>query len=186
MAPSTRLAARPERRVDYRPVVPSNQVGSANNPVVLEDTPPPQVPALRRTRAKNDAASKPVRDAQGRFFIKSKSAAKAKPDRNKVTKTVAPPKKEKKEKKQARPDKIECVICASTKSTKRCFKAFHVKGICGHFENVCNTCVQKLVKTKISERQLAGAHLLCVFPGCEVRLDHAALRMVLPKAVFET
>ncbi|KAJ4987456.1 E3 ubiquitin-protein ligase dbl4 [Stagonosporopsis vannaccii] len=180
MAPSTRLGARPDRRVDYRNVMPTGRVGSARNPIEVEDTLPPQVSATRATKTKEKDASKPARDAQGRF-IKSDSFAKRNVDRNKVVKATPPPKKETK----ARPLKTECIICATTKSTKRSFKTPNLDGMCEHFESVCDVCVQKLIKTKMSQRQLDDASLACVFPGCEVTIDHAQLKMVLPHALFE-
>lgn len=178
MAPSTRLGARPERRVDYRTIV---QAGSVRSSVDLEDTLPSEEPATRTKETKEKGASKPARDAQGRF-IKSDSSAKPNLDHKKVVKRTSPPKKEEK----ARPLKTECVLCAATKLTKRCFKASNLDGVCEHFEGVCNLCVQKLIKTKISERQLTDARLTCVFPGCEAAIDHKQLKMVMSSALFET
>jgi hypothetical protein len=178
MAPSTRLGARPERRIDYRPTA---RLGSVRNPIVLEDTPPPEEPTARPTKTKDKSAKKPARDAQGRF-IKSETSTKPKEHHKKVEKTTAPPKP----KKPARPDKTECIICAATKSTKRNFKASGLEGTCEHFESVCDLCIQKQIKTMMSARQLTEAQMPCMFPECNTVLDHTELNKILPKALFET
>ena len=184
MAPSTRLGARPERRVDYRHAMSTGRAGSARNPIVLGDTPPPPEAVTRPTKTKDKAATEPARDARGRF-IKSEASAKPKPDRKKVVKVVkvAPPPKPKK---QAQPEKTECIICATTKDTKRNFKASDVEGTCEHFQSVCDCCVQKQVKTKMAARQLTDANLPCMLPDCKAVLDHTALKTVMPKALFDT
>ncbi|KAF2631317.1 hypothetical protein BU25DRAFT_334075 [Macroventuria anomochaeta] len=159
----------------------AGRAGSAHNPIFLEDTRPPQEAVAHPTNNKKKAATKPVRDSSGRF-IKSETSTKPKPDRKKVIKVAAPPKL----KKQARPEKTECIICAITKNTKRNFKASNDEGTCEHFESVCDLCVQKQIKTKITARQLTDAHLPCMFPSCDVVLDHTALKKVMSKALFET
>lgn len=57
---------------------------------------------------------------------------------------------------------------------------------CAHFEVVCDLCIQKQIKTKMAARQLSEADLPCMFPGCDAVLDHAALKKVLSKALFQT
>lgn len=166
--------------MNYRHVMLTGRAGSARNPIVLEDT-PPQEPVVRPTKTKEKPADKPARDARGRF-VKSETSTQPKADRKKVVKTTAPPKPEN----QARPEKTECIICATTKSTKRNFKVSDVEGTCGHFESVCDLCIQKQIKTKMSARQLTEAHLPCMFPECETVLDHTALKKILSKALFET
>ncbi|KAH6622375.1 hypothetical protein C7974DRAFT_221016 [Boeremia exigua] len=168
MAPSTRLRAQPARRVDYGPVVPAVRPGSFHTPIILGDTPPPE----EQLAPHPTAATKLARNAQGRF-VSFNASPKPKPDRKKVTKSTSPPKK-------------ECLICATSKGTRRCFKTSALEGACEHFEAICNLCVQKQVKTKMSGRQLTDAHLPCMFPGCAAVLDHAMLKEVMTKALFET
>ncbi|KAJ4379148.1 hypothetical protein N0V86_005191 [Didymella sp. IMI 355093] len=178
MAPSTRLSARPERRIDYRPTV---RPGLLRNPIVLEDPSPQEAPTASPTNSKDKFANKPARDAQGRF-IKSETSTKPEGDHKKVVKTTAPPKP----KKLARPEKTECIICATAKSTKRSFKASGMEGTCEHFESVCDLCIQKQIKTRISARQLTEVHLPCMFPDCDIILDHTGLNKILSTALFET
>lgn len=161
--------------------MPTGRAGSAHNPILLGDSTPPQAPPTRsaKTKQKQKVVSKAARDAQGRF-VASESAAKQKTDRSKVVKATPPPKKEKK----PRPSMTECAICATTKSTKRSFKASDVEDTCDHFQSICDQCVQKLIKTKIAERQLADAHLPCMFPDCESVLGHSTLKKVMSKALF--
>lgn len=178
MAPSAR---RGRRSGLAAAVTPAEQPGTQTHPIELEDTPPPEQPVVLPTRSKGKVVRKPARDARGRF-IKSEASPQPKVDRKKVVKSTPPPNP----KKPARPEKTECIICASTKSTKRSFKASGAEGTCGHFENVCDSCVQKQIKTKISERQLTEAHLSCMVPECGAVLDHTALKVVLSKALFAT
>ncbi|XPS76448.1 hypothetical protein M3J09_008500 [Ascochyta lentis] len=181
MADSDRLKTRHELYADHRRKVASRRLGSSRNPIVLEDTPPPQAPATTSAKTKNKSGRKLTRDARGRF-TKAKAVTKPTSDRKKVAKVTAP----RKPKKKARPEKTECLICATTKDTKRKFKAPDDGNTCEHFENVCNSCVQKQIKTKITARQLTDAHLPCMFPGCTTVLDHTALKKVMTTALFET
>ncbi|KAJ4337619.1 hypothetical protein N0V87_004575 [Didymella glomerata] len=182
MAPSTRRGKLSEPAAAHGSVTPAVQPGSTqDHPIELEDTPPPEQPAARPTNAKGRIVKKPARNAKGRF-IKSEASPEPKVDRKKVVKTTPPPKP----KKPAQPEKTECVICAITKNTKRNFKASGVEGTCEHFKSVCDTCVQKQIKTKMSARQLTEAHLPCMFPECGAVLDHASLKIVLSKALFMT
>lgn len=174
MAPSTRRGRRSGLAAAVTP-------GTQAHPIELDDTPPPEQPAARPTKSKGKAVRKPARGARGRF-IQSEASPPPKADRKKVIKSTPPPKP----KKPARPEKTECIICASTNSTKRSFKASGMEGLCGHFESVCDSCVQKQIKTKMSERQLTEAHLPCMFPECGAVLDHTALRIILSKALFTT
>ncbi|KZM19425.1 uncharacterized protein EKO05_0003094 [Ascochyta rabiei] len=181
MAPSTRLSSRPERRVANHGKASSSRVGSSRNPILVEETAPPRKRIGMMPRRRIESAPKQARDARGRF-VKSKNTAEPKPDRKKVVKVTAEPKP----KKKARSEKTECLICATTKDTTRSFRASKSRKICEHFENVCNSCVQKQIKTKITARQLTDAHLPCMFPGCTAVLDHAALKKVMTTALFET
>jgi hypothetical protein len=133
-------------------------------------------------KTEDKAVSKPARDSKGRF-IKSEISTELKPrtDRKKVVKAST----QMKPKKKTRPEKTECMICITTKNTKRCFKASSVESTCEHFENVCDLCIGKQIKTKMTARQLTDAHLPCMFSGCEAVLDHTALKKVLSKALFE-
>ena len=179
MAPSTRRGKRSGPAAVHRHVTPAMQPGSTqDHPIELDDTPPPEQPAAQPTKSKGTTIEKPARDAKGRF-IKSEASLEPNADRKKVVKTTPLPKP----KKPAPPEKTECIICASTK-TKRSFKASSVEGTCGHFESVCDACVQKQIKTKMSERQLTEAHLPCMFPECGAVLDHTTLKAVLSKALF--
>ena len=182
MAPSTRLAAQPERRKDYRRVAPATRAGSSRNPIMLEDTPPSQTPTAPVKKAKNSItdASKPARDSKGRFIKSDTSKSKPKPDRKKVVKVAAQPKAEKK----PFPEKTECMICAMTKNTKGSFRASSIENACKHFQGVCDLCIGKQIKTKMAARQLTDAHLPCMFPKCEAVLDHTALKKVMTKALF--
>ncbi|KAJ4358942.1 hypothetical protein N0V95_002648 [Ascochyta clinopodiicola] len=181
MAPSDRLGARPGRRIVDHGKASSGGVGSSRNPIFVEDTPLPQRATAMTPRKGLHNPPKQARDARGRF-IKSENAAEPRPDRKKVVKVTKPSKPTKK----VQPEKIECLICATTKDTTRNFGGSKNRKTCKHFENVCNSCVQKQIKTKISARQLNDAHLPCMFPGCTAVLDHAALKEVLTTALFKT
>ncbi|KAF3038119.1 hypothetical protein E8E12_005248 [Didymella heteroderae] len=162
--------------------VPIRRPGSdQKHPIILEDTPTPEQPAAHPTKSKGKTVKKSARDYRGRF-IKSDASPEPKAERKKIFKTKSSPKPEK----PARPEKTDCIICATTKSTKRSFKASGVEGICGHFASVCDLCVQKQIKTKMSARQLTEAHLPCMFPECGAVLDHTTLKSVLSRALFET
>ncbi|KAF2999280.1 hypothetical protein E8E13_003947 [Curvularia kusanoi] len=152
-------------------------VGTARNPIILEDTSPALVQSIPRAKTKQGAAAKLKRDSRGRF-IKSNSSRQSQSGGTKVAKTPTKVKK-------VRPVKTECVVCVATKSTKQSFKLASRVDTCEHFESICDLCVVKQTKTKISEHQLGEAQLDCMFPECTAVLDHVALKKVLPKAVFE-
>ncbi|OSS45230.1 hypothetical protein B5807_10214 [Epicoccum nigrum] len=180
MAPSTRLREQPARRVDYRQNMAAGRVGSTRDPILIGDTPPPQEKPKHSAKTKQKAVSKPVRASQGRF-TKSESPTNAKSGRSKVAKSAPPPKEQK-----PRPNKTECTICATTKNTKRGFRASSLVDTCEHFESICDLCIQKQIKTRMAAHQLAEAHLPCMFPQCEIVLDHSALKKVTSKALFES
>lgn len=148
MAPSTRLGARPERRLNYS-----------------EDTPFSYMSDTSTVRTKSKAAT-------SKRLTKSQTAKVVKTTPSKPKKVV--------------PQKTECIICATTKDTKRSFKVADNETTCEHFENICSLCIQKQIKTNIAERRLADAHLPCMFPECEAVLDHATLKKIMTKALFET
>jgi hypothetical protein len=179
MAPSTRLREHPARRVDYRQGMATARIGSARDPILIEDTPPSQEKSKRSAKTKQTSAFKPSRNNQGRFK-KSEGPTNAKSSRSKVAKSALPPKETK-----PRPDRTECTICATTKNTKRNFKASSLADTCAHFESICNHCIQKQIKTKMAANQLTEAQLPCMFPQCEIVLDHSALKMVMSKGLFE-
>jgi hypothetical protein len=180
MASSTRRSKRSEPAAAHLYVTPAMQPGlTQDHPIELENTPPEEQPAARQMESKKKTVKKPARDAKGRF-IKLEASPEPKADRKKVVKTTLPSKP----RKPTRPEKTECIICANTKSTKRSFKASAVEGTCGHFESVCDTCVQKQIKTKMSEHQVTEAHLPCMFPQCDAVLDHTVLKDFLSKALF--
>jgi hypothetical protein len=170
MAPSTRLREHPARRVDYRPGMATARV---------EDTPPSQGNSKRSANTKQKAVAKSSRNNQGRFK-KSVGPTNTKSSRSKVAKSAPPPKETK-----PRPDRTECTICATTKNTKRSFKASGLADTCAHFESICDQCIQKQIKTKMAANQLTEAQLPCMFPQCEIVLDHSALKMVMSKGLFE-
>lgn len=177
----THLQAAPERRVGYRYTLPLAGAGSSHNPIVLENTPPPRVPAASSANIKDKAATKPRRDTS-RHFLRSERAAKLEADRNKVVKRTAPPKP----KREMRPTNTRCVICVTKKNTIHSFTASDDGSTCQHFKTVCDGCISKQIKTKMAARQLSEAHLPCMFSECEASLDYAALKKVMAKALFES
>jgi hypothetical protein len=180
MAPSTRLGARPERRVNYTYEALTGRSESLRNRIV-ENVQPHHTPAARLARPIDNTTRVLIRNANG-SFTKSEAVSRQKQDYKKVVKVTTPPK----HKTKMRPEKTECVICATTKETKRCFKVPDDEMTCGHFDHVCNLCIQKQIKIKIAERQLTDAHLVCMFQGCEAVLDHTALKKVMTNSLFET
>ena len=179
MAPSTRLREHPARRVDYSQGMSTRRVDSARQPILIEDIPPPQEKSKRSAKTKQKGVPKSVRDGQGRYTI-SEGPTNARSSRSKVAKSAPPPKEAK-----PRPYRTECTICATSKTTKRSFKASSLVDTCEHFESICDQCIQKQAKTRMAARQLAEAHLPCMFPQCEMVLDHSALKKVMSKALFE-
>jgi hypothetical protein len=179
MAPFTRLREHPARRIDYRPGMATGRLGSARDPILIDNTPLPQEKPKRSAKTKQKAVSKPSRNNQGRFK-KSEGPTNAKSSRSKVAKSAPPPKETK-----PRPDRTECTICATTKNTKRSFKASSLVDTCEHFESICDQCIQKQIKTRMAANQLTEAQLPCMFPQCEIVLDHSALKMVMSKGLFE-
>src|SRR4051812_41416804 len=127
MAPSTRLRARLERRVNY--AESAAPVGTRANPVRLEDTPEPlsspepTAPSRKATR-KSTARISTARPKYTSIFgpfspdhdrvtrVRAGAVVKPTPER-KATEKAA------KSKKKEPPAKRECSICATTKVTAR-------------------------------------------------------------------
>ena len=179
MAPITRLREQPARRVDYRQGMATGRAGSARDPILIEDTPPPQGEPKRSAKAKQKAVPTSVRNSQGRF-TKSQSPTNAKSSRSKVAKSAPPPKETK-----PRPNRTECTICATTKNTKRSFNASSLVDTCEHFESICDLCIQKQIKAKMAAHEFAEARLPCMFPQCEMMLELSALKKVMSRGLFE-
>ena len=176
MAPSTRLRSRPERRVNY---APAGRAGTRGNPILLEESPAPRAIAGRQSEVPE--TTMPARKSTRNRVARVKAGAIVKP-KVKSTKAVnaAPKPKKRKE----RPVRQECSICAATKSTLRSFKVPEDANACEHFETICNPCIQKMLRTKVTERQLNEAELACPFPKCDHVLDFTALKKTVSKAEF--
>lgn len=160
MAPSTRLRAQPNRRVNYATAGRAESGASDPDVSARKSTPTVRKPAAR---VKEGAVVKP----------------KAEP---KKAVTAAP--KPKKEKKQ-RPEQQECSICATKKNTLRCFKVPEDANACEHLESICRACIQKMLKSKVADRLLREVELACPFPNCDHVLDFTALRKTVNKAEFD-
>jgi hypothetical protein len=195
MAPSTRLRARPERRVNYAEA--SGPRGTRRNPIHIEESPEPEIgsraapipvaPARKRGRKpavrENARGASPETPEASR---KKTSKAVARVKAGAVVKPKAEPKTRKKAptpKKKERPTKQECSICANKKDTTRSFKA--PDDACEHLHGICNLCVAKMLKTKVADRQLKQAELSCPVPECDHSLDYAGLQAIVSKAAFE-
>ena len=172
MAPSTRLRSKPERRVNY--AAPTGRSGARGNPIILEATPEPEpVPVSEGV----DAAPRSRRKTVAR--VKSGGVTKPKTVTTKEANAAT------KLKKQERPAKLECSICATTKNTRRSFRIPGDAETCDHFKSVCGQCIQRLIKTKIADRQLAEAEVGCIFPACKQTLDIGILKIAISKSSFE-
>ena len=192
MAPSTRLQAMPGRRVNY--AESSAPSGTRTSLVHIND-----IAELRGSSERSQAHS-PVSPEAVRIAIRTHRIAAIRPQQsslsdrlrtvsNRVTRVkngavVKPAKEIPRPRKKARPTKQECSICAVTKLTTRNFKASDEA--CEHFQAICNLCIQKMLKTKVAERQLDKAELGCPFGNCEHKLGYPALKAMLNKPAFDT
>ncbi|KAI4691291.1 uncharacterized protein J4E84_003582 [Alternaria hordeiaustralica] len=195
MAPSTRLRARPDRRVNY--AEPSGPIGTRNNPVRIEETPEPEagsrtspapttsgrkrgrkLPVRKKTRAISPEAPEASLEKDSKAVARVKAGAVVKPKAEPKTRKKLPIPKEKE-----RPKKQECSICATIKDTSRSFKV--PNDACEHLQTICNLCVAKMLKTKVADRQLKDAELSCPVHECDYSLDYAALQAIVSKAAFE-
>lgn len=174
MAPSTRLRAHPERRVAY---ASSAAVGSGGNPIVLEQSPEPEaiVRPQSITPEPEVPAKKPARKVRAGLRVKASGITKAKAVVKKITRASAP-------KKKKRPLRQECSICCTEKTVRSSFKVPEDADTCPHFETICSNCIQKMLRTKVTDRNLAEAELACPFPKCEHVLDYAAVKQAVSKA----
>ncbi|KAF2128575.1 hypothetical protein P153DRAFT_376696 [Dothidotthia symphoricarpi CBS 119687] len=174
MAPSTRLQARPDRRVSYA----GN--GARHNPIVIEDTSSPTTStgsSEPRTPARRSARKPIVR-------VKAGAVVKTNAESKKATKVTSSP-EEKQSTKKERPVQTECLLCATTKNTARSFKVPVDENACKHLEETCNVCIQKILKMKIVDRQVNEAELACPFGNCNYKLDVPTLKSVVSKASFQ-
>jgi len=184
MAPSTRLQAMPGRRVNY--AESSAPSGTRASLLRINDT------AELRSSPEHSQVHSPVSPETVRNAIRPQQPSLSDPLRpvsNRVTRVkngavVKPAGKTPRPKKKARPTKQECSICAVTKLTTRNFKASDEA--CEHFQTICNLCIQKMLKTKVAERQLDKAELGCPFGNCEYKLGYPALKAMLNKPAFDT
>ncbi|RMZ73251.1 RING finger [Pyrenophora seminiperda CCB06] len=179
MAPLTRLRATPGRRVNYdESSAPS---GTRANPVLIHDmpestsSPAPTQPAMRAGRRHGDRRHLAMRPPQQPLFHRPEPVP-SRVTRVKDGAVIKPPSKE-------RPIKQECSICATAKVTTRNFKASD--NSCEHFKITCILCIQKLLKTKIAERELQKTELKCPFGNCAHELSYQALKTMLKKSEFD-
>lgn len=78
----------------------------------------------------------------------------------------------------------DCVICASSKDP-RAYKPSKGTSICSHFHDICKSCVEKLIYTKIANHDLESGDLACPFPDCEHVLSYSSVRKMVSTGVFE-
>ncbi|KAF1839031.1 hypothetical protein BDW02DRAFT_618103 [Decorospora gaudefroyi] len=182
MAPSTRLRARPDRRVNYTDT--ADRTDTLEDPARLEITREPTA------RARKVARKPPTRTGAGRVKEPSKtpepSSAIRKSTPNpavRVTDGAIVKPEPKSIPKAPKAKKQECSICATTKTISRAFKV--PKDACEHFLSICNLCIQKMLRMKVVQRQFAGAELPCPIPDCGHVLDYPALDTTVSKAAFD-
>ncbi len=179
MAPSTRLRARPERRVNYYADTSDSEPESGSR------TPPEPIASAgtggRKSTARQSAKdpSSYTPDASRKTvpepIVRVKAGAVVKPKaKPKVHRKAPTPKK------KERPTKQECSICATEKATARSFKVSD--DACEHLQSICSQCIAKMLKTKVAERQLKEADMSCPMPKCDHLLDYPALQAVVTKA----
>lgn len=175
---------------DYVAAAPRDRLatafGRSSNPIAVNGgSSPVPVPALAPApadaailptrRAGLRSAKNPNKAAQSQHKTKSSQCEKV----SKKTKTKAKPK--------PKPTKKECIICVTTRqvghSAGRGFK--EVEGSCEHFQNTCNVCIAKMVKEKITKRDLEEAVLVCPFSECEYVLDYNSITEVIFKGARE-
>lgn len=151
MVPSTRTRRQPIHRADHGTVhePPTTRLGTRANPVVLEDTHDPEEPTV----SIRESAWKPVSRVKAAAVVKPKTPPKALPA-----------------------GKRECSICATSKTISHSFRLTGNSGVCAHFQDICGLCIQKMLKTKVAERQLSQPDLACPFPKCDHALDTTMLK----------
>ncbi|EFQ86055.1 hypothetical protein CFE70_001739 [Pyrenophora teres f. teres 0-1] len=184
MAPSTRLRATPSRRVNYAESSSAAPSGTHANPILVDDSPEhrssPEPPRrIRNPSHRHPAVASPPQSLFGPFPLVPPPIPPPVPHpvpRVKVGAVVKP-------KQKARPPRQECLLCAVSKGKSRCFKT--PGNACEHFQAICNQCMQKMLKTKVAQRQLEKAELVCPFGNCGHELDFGALKSILQKNVFE-
>ena len=205
----TRLSVEPSRRVDYR-----EAPGTARNPIIVDDlspspqltvprpdyrpdygmlmpsvggrqhTPPPAPPARQSRPSGREQRREQRRERSGFVFPSAlRIPIMRLTDVFSGVMKVSQPKKDKK-------DKKDCMLCAESKTIgsleTRCgFTVLPEAKLCDHFMDTCNTCVSKLVKSKISDRDLSDAALACPVPGCTHQLEFATVAKLIPKTVSE-
>jgi hypothetical protein len=173
MAPSTRLRSKPAPRVDYA-APPTGRARTRGNPIVLEETPEPE-----SVSGSEDIEPYPRSKRKAVARVKAGGVTKPKAGVEKAGKAATTPRK------KEWPSKLECSICATTKNTLRSFKIPEDAETCDHFKSVCGPCIQKLIKTKIANRQLTEAEVGCMFPACKRTLDMGTLKIAVSKSSFE-
>lgn len=146
--------------------------GSAQNPISIRDSNSPDTisvaaPAKDRTTRSKTSNRKPM------------SAAAPRVAASRVTKTTAKPK--------APIEFKECLICTDNKrvgnAAGRGFRI--IEGACDHFQNICNSCIGKMLKGKILSDNLEEAVMVCAFPQCEYVLDYGAIGLLVNKGMRE-
>ncbi|KAF2274482.1 uncharacterized protein EI97DRAFT_381355, partial [Westerdykella ornata] len=80
---------------------------------------------------------------------------------------------------------MECIICAEDQPESS-FTSREEADLCGHFQKTCNSCIENILSTKVSNRLLEHAILECPFPNCLKTLDFSAVRKMVSERVFNS
>ncbi|KAF2109641.1 hypothetical protein BDV96DRAFT_669153 [Lophiotrema nucula] len=87
-------------------------------------------------------------------------------------------------KQNKRAEKRECLICADSK-TSRGYQPPKDGEICEHFRSICRACVQKLVKSKITDDNLGEGVLQCPFGDCGHEVAFSTVGQMVTTGTFE-
>lgn len=82
--------------------------------------------------------------------------------------------------------KKECVICATSKAEHSYAQPESI-GLCAHFRDTCNPCLNRLVNSKVTDHILGEeeAVLACPFPHCDHVLAFLEVKQMVSTGVFE-
>ena len=81
--------------------------------------------------------------------------------------------------------KQECTICASTHAVHQFKVRKYAAHSCEHLDTICSFCIRRILKAKVTERQLDHTGLACPFPDCDVVVEFAALKGIAGPAAFK-
>lgn len=190
MAPRTRLQAAPDRRVRYN----GGSEAAHRQTATPTLTQPAAADRVTKERAPSRITRRGAAEAGSGISLAASIAlhrrARAtpiqrapRPNRESRNQAAAPSPSTADKKSKA--DMKVCVLCIHEKRVTS-FQPPKDMTVCQHFADICRSCVERTVRSRLGGAQLNDGDLNCVYTGCPTVIPYSKVKEMISPGLFES